>query len=581
MHSRKTKVIYTLIIFITASIAFLSCCLILFINYDNLINWIADILERQDIKNLLKDKLFTQRKFKSIQQTCYIIIVVIPILVTILFKFRNKILSIISFVLKSLSFALKSILAVYRNNTKPNNIAILCLLFIVAAKSLYYIITWDLQYDEMWCYNYFTAQPLYFSFFTYSNYPLYEISTWFFKWLPLPMKINLRLPVLITGLAACLILYACLKKYFNSHFTALAGTGLFAFMPVTTFYMLYGRGVIFELLFAITALFSMLFWFRYITQSKYLVIYIFSNVLGLYSMPTHIYFWLLLQILGIIFCYAYYNKNLKKFLLGGFAIIALAATLYVPVLIGSGISFVVNATEKKLNWQSTVNYVPYFFKKISLFFTGSEYGSVIIIFGCTILLLAAKKTRHFVIVIMLSIALFFLPSILFIFQRFFIPERAFAFIGLAIPLIGSVLMQYILSYNKYFALFLISVVCLSEALISHYHNFLNWSRQSDKEAIELSNLFLSNHISTCYDKSVGSNFFYYYPAIEYYYRIAGKKISFTLAAQNSIRYKPLFAVDNYDCIVYNFTDKYDARFSNYKLLYKDSLQNFKILIVTK
>src|SRR5207249_10390062 len=137
-------------------------------------------------------------------------------------------------------------------------------------------------------------------------------------------------------------------------------------------------------------------------------------------------------------------------------------------------------------------------------------------------------------------------------QRFQIPERAFAFTGLAIPLTCAVLFKSVETFiKKSFAYILIFFLGLSAVIISNNHSFLNWSRQQDREAIQLSKLFLENNIITCYDNSVGSGFFYYYPAIEYYYRMNNKIIIFSLAASNSIRYKPLSSSDNYDCIVYN------------------------------
>src|SRR5205085_2637691 len=114
--------------------------------------------------------------------------------------------------------------------------------------------------------------------------------------------INLRLPVLIAGLMSCLVVYACLKAYSKNHVAALGGMVVFACMPVTTFYMLYARGVMFALFFAIVSLFSILFWLRNQQQTAYLVVYAIASAAGVYSMPTNVYLCALLFILILLAC---------------------------------------------------------------------------------------------------------------------------------------------------------------------------------------------------------------------------------------------------------------------------------------
>src|SRR5947209_1460769 len=83
-------------------------------------------------------------------------------------------------------------------------IVFVCALFIIVVVSVYRMVTAYPTYDEMWSYNYYTDHPFYYSFFTYNNYPLFELSTHLFKGLPLPMKVNLRLSPLMAGICACI-----------------------------------------------------------------------------------------------------------------------------------------------------------------------------------------------------------------------------------------------------------------------------------------------------------------------------------------------------------------------------------------
>ena len=88
----------------------------------------------------------------------------------------------------------------FRLQSRKEKIIFCLVLSAITCRSIFYILNRDLQYDEMWSYNYYTSTPFYFNFFMYNNYPLYELTTHFFHWLPFPQKINMRLPVLITGM---------------------------------------------------------------------------------------------------------------------------------------------------------------------------------------------------------------------------------------------------------------------------------------------------------------------------------------------------------------------------------------------
>src|SRR6266498_2826259 len=448
MLPHRVTRIYSIFVFLFAVLLLGACILLITIDYNTFIKWIVVIVQKNGIENLLREKALTSQKFKFIQKLCYAAIALLPFLLVLLIKKREKILWFISFIWKSISFSLKGVLKIYRTAAKQENIIVLLLLLIIFIKSLYYIIGWDLQYDEMWCYNYFTAQPFYFSFFMYSNYPLYEITTHLFKWLPLPMKINLRLPVLIMGLLSCFVLYACLKKYFKNHLAALAGLVLFAFMPVTTFYMLYARGVIFELFFAIAALFSLLFWFRNKHQSAYLIIYVLANVLGLYSMPTHVYYWLLLAITGTIVCFQNESVYIKKFIFCNLLIVVFSFICYLPIWSGSGFSFVTNATANKSDVQNAFEYIPSLTAEMAQFFTGFSTGFLLLVLICVALLFFVKRFRSYRHVLTISVVLCLLPAVVYLLQKFYIPERAFAFTGLAIPLIAAVLLRSVETFIK-------------------------------------------------------------------------------------------------------------------------------------
>ncbi|HRI19595.1 MAG TPA: hypothetical protein PLA68_01520 [Panacibacter sp.] len=576
----NVKSIYLLTVVVVTTFTAAGLIFITQVNYETLISGLVAIVNKPGVENILRAKALPADKFSLIKQLCYAGLLLLIFAAWFLIKFRDSILGLLKLVWRSIYDSYKSVLNVYRSYSKKQNIILLLLLLVIICKSLYYINSWDLQYDEMWCYNYYTAQPFYFSFFMYSNYPLYEIITNLFEWMPFSMKVNLRLPVLLMGLAACILLHACLKKYLKNDKAALAGTVLFAFMPVTTFYMLYARGVIFELFFAIAALFSLLFWLKNErTQNKYLVIYIISNVLGIYSMPTHIYYWLLLCLISVSVCFFKYKQERKKIILANLLVVLLAAICYLPVFAGSGFSFVENAVSDKINMWDAFQSSWGIAAGISIFFTGFGF-SIVVAIVIYLILLSLKQNKKYQLLIIFCISLCILPVSAYIVQGFYITERAWAFAGLAIPLATSLLF---ITINKYLqsaiAYVIICAAGTGAAVISDQHTFLNWSREQDKQTIEIAGLFMKNKIGSCYDKSTGSGFFYYYPGIEFYYKRENESISIAMAAANSMRYVPFNASDNYDCIVYKLNDTVSV--NNYKEIYRDAEHDFKIMMRDK
>ena len=92
----------------------------------------------------------------------------------------------------------------------------------------------------------------------------------------------------------------------------------------------------------------------------------------------------------------------------------------------------------------------------------------------------------------------------------------------------------------------------------------------------ISKLLIENHVTNCYDNAPSTHFFYYYPALEYYFGKKQMNIDLYTAAQKSLRYKPFSSADNYDCIVDSIsTNNYLNR---YETIYTNPDERFKILV---
>jgi hypothetical protein len=392
------------------------------------------------------------------------------------------------------------------------------------------------------------------------------------------MKINLRLPPLLMGLCSMYVLFGCTRKYTASFATALSAVVFFACMPVSVFYMLYARGVMFELFFAITAFFSILFLLKTKKVKKYSFLFIASNVLGMYSMPSHLYFWATLSLVSLFYFILYEKELIKSFLISNLLILLLSILCYLPVLCGSGLSFILDATYNNIPSTNAVTNILFYSNGISNFFTSSPYGLLcLFIVSLAILVLCKKVGKGMLFLIVFAFILFLLPTFIYLIQHTFVPERALAFIGLVIPLLGcSVFYVFKNTFRQYSLYTTLVVLFLCGSFVSHKHDYLNWSVQKDRKAIVLSDLFMKEKIETCYDNAPNSDFYYFYPSLEYYFGEHKKLIQFNVAASNSLRYKQLSENDKYDCIIDSISADEKTRILKYKKIYADEMDGFKV-----
>ncbi len=565
-----------LVVCLCSLAALAACAGFLLVGYEPLLQWILTTTQKPYLEDTLRKSVLTPAKFRTLRMVAAILLFIIPAAATLLLMYSRQLVRIIRFVRKSMAGGFGSVRNVFAQNSRSQNIAVLTVLCMVTTRSLYYLIFYPLQYDEMWSYNYFTAQPFYYPFVVSSNYPLYEVCTGLFKWLPFGMKVNIRLPGLIAGIASCVLLYACLRAYLHHHYAALAGMVLFACMPVSTFYMLYARGVMFSLLFAILALFCLLFWICQPHRYSYLVLYVLAAAAGMYAMPTQIYLLVVLFIISLVICLRHFPSHSRYLVYAHLAAATGSLLLYAPLMAGSGISLLlssaVNQTGNTLSWSDIFQYNA----GVSFFFTGYGTGLLILVLLLLVTIVFYRQQESRLLGWFCG-CLLLLPLLISAMQNVTIPPRALAFTGLIVPLSFAVFIATFKTIRKsYLIMSIIAVAGTGSAVISHHHPFLNWSLQQDKRAEEIFNLFVQHHVTTCYDHSAGSNFFYYHPALEYYYRLEDRTFVLFTNAANSLRYKPLSKSDHYDCIVYHLHDTVDT--IHYREWYRNEEEDFKILI---
>jgi hypothetical protein len=580
MHSSKVNRIYTSVIFVIGICVLIPLIFVITSERGSFINFISQHLQRPYLSDILEKKIITERKFLLLKQFSYAMIFIDVAVMFLLFYHRNKAISFLSFIFNSVYSAFHSVILVFKTSSRKENIIFSALLAIIILRGLYYIIVTDLQYDEMWCYNYYTSRPFYLTVFSYANYPLYELLTHISKWLPFSTKIDLRLPVLFSGIFSCIIIYACIKKITNNFLTALACMLLFVAMPFTTQFMLYGKGTAIEIFFAITSFFCVVFFLREEQHKKYLVLFVIANTCGLYAMPTHFYFWMLQLIFSGFYILIYRKNLLKIFLFGNVLVLLIALFCYLPMIVGSGISFVTTGAWDHSDLPDSYSNANSLIKLINLYFTGNNYGLIIALLISALVLFVRKKyKKEYFYLLAFAFSLFILPVAIWSVQHIHIPERAVGFIGSIIPIcIFCIFFLLKDLLNYYLRAGILVFLFVSMCIVSHFHPFRLWSAKLDKNALDVSDLLIQHHVTTCYDNAPSSKFFYYYPALEFYYAQSKMNIDISMAAQNSQRYKPFSVTDNYDCIVDGISENDSAYLKNYEVIYTDADEGFKLLL---
>src|SRR3954453_5429179 len=155
--------------------------------------------------------------------------------------------------------------------------------------------------------------------------------------------------------------------------------------------MLYARGVMIDLFFAIVSIFSILFWLRNQQQTAFIVVYAIASAAGVYSMPTNVYLCALLFILILLACMVRNRSYVIPFLIANAAAGLLSLLLYAPILAGSGVSFLYNAAVDTTSARPSLNDLFTYHLSVADFFTGYTTILLFLIIAVFIILVVRKQ----------------------------------------------------------------------------------------------------------------------------------------------------------------------------------------------
>ncbi len=518
-------------------------------SYDSFIRVIIDSLSRQDMETVLRERFFPPEKFNRIKGLLIISSIMSIASLILLYRYQNAYNRSTERVRVSCSFYLCQLRNIYNTFSKTGKSALIFLLLIVLCRSLWYARTFDIQYDEAWNYNLFLDKHLMYSIGAYNNYPLHNIVSWFFVHLLGSSVLLLRLPSILIGLACTFFVSMVTQYFFKKEKVSMLVAALFCCLPVNLFYMMYARGVIFDIFFALLVCSLMLYYVK--TGFTWRRIFFLSllNALGTFSMLSHPFF-----ILGTglaLFCYAALHE--KKYILMamayGFFSLCLSLIVLLPMMLGTGLSPVVSAlsAHQQINLSAVIRYMG----DVSFFITGFTYlFYFLFVLSIGLAIYSFKRNNILFLVILMNTLLLLLPVVLPFIIQMFPPERALSFLVL-VPVNMAVLLFYFFVKWKTGEYMLYPVALLCIAVFSykaHTHPFLNWSKELDKQVHHVALLLKKEDIHQVYNDS--RDFDYFVPGIDYYFKQGKERIEFHSSSRQSTRYTTSVG-DLIDGVVYS------------------------------
>ncbi|MBK9302235.1 MAG: glycosyltransferase family 39 protein [Bacteroidetes bacterium] len=540
LAQRVSKILFFLLLMATGLLAG-SFLFFYFVSYESLVTSVLNEINRMDLYPLIKQQYFPLHKYHLVRMIVYGVSITAAMGLLALFKYRNRILtSLLYWTEKLLGYLVlgKQILI---QNTRLINIGLLLSLTIILLRSIYYAATWPIQYDEAWNYNYFLHKNIFYSIVAYNNYPLHNLVSRFFLYFLPDHVFVLRLPSILMGLCTCLLVFVMVKKITQQEWLALMAMIVFACLPVNVFYMLYARGVLFEVFFALL-LSSFIFFFlkQKITLVKIGFLAIL-NALGTYSMLSHGYFIASSALAVAIYLLFQTDKQVRFIILYPLLSILFSAVLLTPMMLGTGMSLGLGAGLSNGQF-TTLPYLP--FHSYADFATGSWWGFYVLI-ALNIFLLFIKSTKEYRWLLLLNMVLICTPFVIKFITGVTPPERALAFLVL-VPLLSFVVWVKVCNLNAKTTIGLAFVWCSILVFVVHRHQKLNWSKQLDHEVYTLSKILATHQVHTIYNKCDAFN--YFVPGLEYYALSSNKSFNYTTSIKNSSRYKASMN-DGTDCVI--------------------------------
>jgi len=503
-------------------------------SYVSFIHFILDSIHRSDLEEIIRSRYFPETKFQLLKLTSLSVSVLSFLFGVFVCIWRKQYFLAVERLRTSFVFYFYKTRDLFLSFDRNGRIATGILLLIILIRSIYYASSFYIQYDEAWNYNLFLDKHISYSLGAYNNYPLHNIVSWFFVKLFGNSVFVLRVPSILVGVGTVFFVTLLAKKLSGKQWIALSVAAVFACMPVSIFYMMYARGVMFELFFCVLITGLLLYYIRHGFTFRRIVFIAVLQALGTYSMLSHPYFIVASALALILYSLLHSGKQMVYFLLHGILSIVFSLLLLTPMIVGTGIApGISHATSlDTIEFSSILTHI----ETYSYFITGFNFMFYMQFVTCVVLLFFFRKISIALFSILFSLVLFSMLIIIPITTKIFPPERALSFLVL-IPMLTLPLLFSLFAKHAHFNIILSAVtVCMIIVFSykSHTHHFLNWSKKLDHLVFETADMFKKEKIAVAYNDC--PDFSYFIPGIEFYLKQDHKQIVFVSSSPASTRY---------------------------------------------
>ncbi len=514
------------------------------LNYNHVIDFILNEINRKDLYVIITQNFFPESKFILVRKISIGLSLFSFVGLFYCVKRKNTLLNLLEAVVKKLKSHFYNFIYEVINNSPSINKLLIISLTAISARSVFYALDFDIQFDEAWNYNYFLHNNILYSFFGYNNYPLHNVVTWFFlKVLP-DNTFTIRIPSILVGVLCCIIVFVIIKKLIKNEWIALGSMLVFSSLPFVIEYMLRSRGVIFELFYTIIVFYFLVTYLSEKLTFKRMFFLSFLNALGTFSMLSHAYF-ILFSSMGLLLALLYEKrkKELKFVFVYAFLSIGFSLFLLLPMILGTGILLGMNAGISQSNFL-TLHYTNSF-ECYSTFLFGYRYFIIgyIIVFLLLIFTKDKQIKRIALFNLCFVVAVFLIP----LFTKTIPPERTMGMLTILpitlIPCCFTILKQHWLLLLSF--LYCLFLNCFIFAISDFF-----WSKKLDNYVLAVSKQLIAHRIHTITSKT--DIFNYFIPGVTYNYFLQNQKIEIISSNINSTRYQP--QQTNFECVVTNIKD---------------------------
>ncbi|HWZ23051.1 MAG TPA: hypothetical protein VNW06_10380, partial [Cytophagaceae bacterium] len=357
----------------------------------------------------------------------------------------------------------------------------LLILFIGTVK-IYFLSRFPFHVDEVASYLFFVKKGFFVTISYYpspNNHILYSVIAYLMQPFISDPYYLMKIPSCIISIITSGILFLFLLKNFNFS-TSLLGTLLFSFATNYFVYSISGRGYALMTSFTIISTFMMLEIISSRNEKFLWHSYVFSTVLGFYTLSIFLYPFVTLSLIVLVYSIIEKKYNLlKPFLYYNLLIVCGVLLLYTPVFLISGVSSITsNGWMIKLDWNSYFSLLPKFITGAFEFILGFDNfamltGLTIIISAILILIATKRKTW-----LLLVVAFFVTPVFLLTLQRLQPYNRVWCYLIFPTSLCVLFIFDYLFSLigKINYARITLTIICVSTIIgytLVHFYEMTN------------------------------------------------------------------------------------------------------------